>query len=73
MHINRREFLKVSAAAGCAALLSEPALAWGRWLAPPHRPVYHPRASFFDVVDFEFQPGARETYYGNFVSQKADL
>ncbi len=71
MQLNRREFLKVSAVAAGAALWPGPASAGAvRW---EHRivRVHNPLASFFDVLDFEFQQGARETYYGNFVSQKA--
>jgi hypothetical protein len=69
--MNRREFLRASAAAAGAALWPQPApaAASGR----DHRIVraHDPLASFFDIVDYEFQQGAPETYYGNFVNPKA--
>ena len=72
MSLNRREFLKASAAAAAASamLWPERAAAASRW---DHRIVraHDPLASFFDLVDYEFQPGVPETYYGNFVSQRA--
>lgn len=69
MRMTRRRFLQASAATTAASLLSEPSL-----LAAPvwdHRivRVHNPLASCFDVLDFDFQKGAPETYYGNFVSQ----
>lgn len=71
MNINRRQFLKVSAALAGAALL--PARTLAAAFGQDHRIVraHDPLASFFDVLNFEFQPGVRETYYGNFVNQKA--
>lgn len=70
MKLTRREFLKTAVAAGAVGLLPAPrVLASSSW---DHRIVraHHPLASFFDVLDFEYQQGIPETYYGNFVSQK---
>ncbi len=49
-----------------------PGAAWANPKNWEHRiiRVHHPLASFFDVLDFEFQPAVRETYYGNFIHQK---
>jgi len=69
MAMTRREFLKstaVLAAAGAAtrqALCASPT--WEHRIVRAH----HPLASFFDVLDFEFQKNTPETYYGNFVNQ----
>ena len=66
MNLSRRDFLKSTAAFAAAGLLDE-----RRLLASTraHRivRVHHPLASFFDVINFEFQKDARESYYGNFV------
>ena len=71
MSMNRREFLRASAVAAGAALWPGPAPAGSS--GRDHRIVraHDPLASFFDIVDYEFQPGAPESYYGNFVNQKA--
>jgi hypothetical protein len=69
--MNRREFLKTSAAAAGAALWLEPtpaaAQGWDHRIVRAHDPL----ASFFDIVNFEFQQGLPETYYGDFVNQQA--
>jgi hypothetical protein len=59
-----------AAALAATGLLSErPVLGAPTW---DHRlvRVHNPLASCFEVLDFEFQKGVRETYYGNFVSQE---
>jgi hypothetical protein len=32
--------------------------------------VHHPLASFFDIIDFQFDEDVRESYYGNFTNQE---
>ena len=69
MRLTRREFLKGSAAAAAAGLLTH-----RHAYAAPSREhrivrVHNPLASFFDVTDFEFQKDVPATYYGNFVNQ----
>lgn len=71
MNLNRRQFIKTTAATALGGLFAPPEI-----LAAPtwdHRivRVHDPLASFFDVLDFEFQKTVRESYYGNFVNQKA--
>ncbi len=68
MRMTRRGFLKGAAALTAAGLLPETQL-----FAAPSRAhrivrVHHPLASYFDLVNFEFQQQAPETYYGNFVN-----
>lgn len=70
MKMTRREFLKSTAAVAAGELLTEVGL--NASPARRHRivRVHNPLASFFDVVDFEFQKNIPETYYGNFVNQE---
>ncbi len=69
--INRREFLKQSlTAVAAAAMVPQEGLAAARGWEHRIVRVHDPVASFFDVLDFEFQGAAPETFYGNFVSQK---
>jgi len=69
--MTRRQFLHVSATTTAATglLAGRPVAAAA---ARDHRivRVHNPLASCFDVLDFEFQKEAPETYYGNFVSQQ---
>ena len=69
MKLARREFLKTTALASAASLVSAPAL-WAS-SAGDHRivRVHNPLASCFDVLNFEYQQGIPDSYYGNFVSQ----
>ena len=70
MKLTRREFLKTAVAASAVGIWPTPhAFAASSW---DHRivRVHHPLASFFDVLDYEYQRSLPETYYGNFVSQK---
>ena len=68
MRMTRRDFLKHTAATSAVGLLTGPAA----WAAATwnHRivRVHHPLASYFDVVNFEFQKDLPDTYYGNFVN-----
>ncbi len=70
MKLARREFLKTAAVAGAASLIHTPAL----WAASssdhPIIRVHNPLASCFDVLNFEYQEGIPDSYYGNFVSQR---
>lgn len=70
MNMTRRDFLKTAAAVTAGGMVL-PDTVWGAstWAHRVTR-VHNPLASFFDIVDFEFIPGSRESYYGNFVSQK---
>ncbi|NQT84995.1 DUF362 domain-containing protein [bacterium] len=70
MKITRREFLKRTAALAAVGLLPDQRL--HATPAKAHRivRVHNPLASFFDVVDFQFQNSVPETYYGNFVNQQ---
>ncbi len=70
MKLSRREFLQ-----GMAGIVAARVLSGERAHASPtggHRivRVHNPLASFFDVLDFEFQKNVPETYYGNFVNQQ---
>jgi Domain of unknown function (DUF362)/TAT (twin-arginine translocation) pathway signal sequence len=68
MNMTRREFLKGTAALVAAGLFSQrPASGAPTWA---HRIVrsHHPLASYFDVLNFEFQERVPESYYGNFVN-----
>jgi hypothetical protein len=70
MNLTRRNFLKGTAALATAGLLTKPRPSAAPADSPRIVRVHHPLASYFDVVDFEFQQGVPETYYGNFVSQQ---
>ena len=67
--MNRREFIKSSALAAAGFLLPRPLQAAPTWT---HRIVrtHHPLASYFDVVNFEYQDRVPESYYGNFVNAR---
>jgi hypothetical protein len=68
MNMTRRDFLKGTAALVATGWLGQrPLLAaptWGHRIVRAH----HPLASYFDVLNFEFQEKVPETYYGNFVN-----
>ncbi|MHB8519285.1 MAG: DUF362 domain-containing protein [Limisphaerales bacterium] len=70
MKLSRRAFIKTAAAAAAVDLL--PQFPVRATPSSSHRIVraHHPLASFFDVVDFEFQKDVRESYYGDFVNQE---
>ena len=70
MKMNRREFLRSTAA---IAVTSFAKLSFASPSPDPsHRVVrvHNHLASFFDVIGFEFQKDVPETYYGNFVNQQ---
>jgi hypothetical protein len=69
MKITRRDFLK-STAVLAAANLVRPGVSAAPSTAS-HRivRVHHPLASYFDVIDFQFDEAVTESYYGNFVNQ----
>jgi hypothetical protein len=74
MKFSRRDFLKSSAAVAASSLLpGRPSFAAPTDRTWAHRVVraHNPLASFFDVVDFEFQEKIPDAYYGNFVNQDA--
>jgi len=70
MKITRREFFRRTAGLAAVGIVGE--LRVQESPARAHRivRVHNPLASFFDVVDFQFQKNVPETYYGDFVSQK---
>jgi hypothetical protein len=70
MKLTRREFLKTTAALAAVGILpgqSSPAST-----AANHRivRVHHPLASYFDVIDFQYEEEVPESYYGNFANQE---
>jgi hypothetical protein len=68
--LSRRDFLKGAAAIAAAGFLPERRLYASAGWAHRIVRVHNPLASFFDVIDFEFQKDVLETYYGNFVNQQ---
>jgi hypothetical protein len=68
MRLTRREFLKQAVVATTVGLApsapARPAPVWNHRIVRVHDPL----ASYFDVVNFEFQKDVPETYYGNFVN-----
>ncbi len=70
MRMNRRDFLKSAAGIAAVGFLPKRHLyASTAWMHRIVR-VHNPLASFFDVLDFEYQKDVLETYYGNFVNQQ---
>lgn len=70
MNMTRREFLKGTATLTAAGVLAPaPIFAAPTWTHRIAR-VHNPLASYFDLLDFEFNKDIRATFYGNFVSQQ---
>jgi hypothetical protein len=71
MMTTRREFLKGAAVAAAAGFLPGPLLAgsnssWAHRIVRVHQPL----ASFFEVINFEFQKAVPETFYGGYVNER---
>ena len=71
MKMTRRDFLKTAAALGAVALTPDASA-----LVPTNCRyrivrVHSPLASWFDVVNYEYQAAVPETYYGNFLNGPA--
>lgn len=69
--MTRREFLRNAAALtafgpGLQLRAATSSIPWEHRIVRAHDPL----ASVFDVVNFEFQAGVRDTYYGNFVNPR---
>lgn len=68
MKMTRREFLKGTTALAAVGLLDPHRLLAAPTKAPRIVRAHDPLATFFDVVNFEFQKDVPETYYGHFVN-----
>ena len=70
MKMTRRTFLRTATALAAASIVREFPVCASPGVNHRIVRVHHPLASFFDIVDFQFDEDVRESYYGNFANQE---